>query len=144
MHKTFFINLNPIHSGQSKESIQKIKLRNFGHVSKIGSTLPTKYLSMDKNKFGQVLLLSTLPTYQKSLDIFELNLFYFQCYFLFHFQFRFQFYCSFSILFFLFSIFISSILFSMTFSILFSISFSILFLARATLFYKSVFCMSVS
>ena len=30
---------------------------------------------MDKNKFGQVLLLSTLPTYPKSLDIFELKLF---------------------------------------------------------------------
>ena len=28
---------------------------------------------MDKNKFGQVLLLSTLPTYQKSLDIFDLK-----------------------------------------------------------------------
>ena len=28
---------------------------------------------MDKNRFGQVLLLSTLPTYPKSLDIFELK-----------------------------------------------------------------------
>ena len=28
---------------------------------------------MDTNKFGQVLLLSTLPTYPKSLDIFDLK-----------------------------------------------------------------------
>ena len=36
-----------------------------------GSTLPTQQPSMDKKKFG--LLLSTLPTYLKSLDIFVSN-----------------------------------------------------------------------
>ena len=34
-----------------------------------GLTLPTWHPSMDKNKFGQVLLLSTLPTYPKSLNV---------------------------------------------------------------------------
>ena len=38
-----------------------------------GSTLPTYKPSMDKKKFGHVLLLSTLPTYPKSLDIFVSN-----------------------------------------------------------------------
>ena len=35
--------------------------------------LPTYKPSMDRKKFGQVLLLSTLPTYPKSLEIFELE-----------------------------------------------------------------------
>ena len=41
-----------------------------GTYFQTGSTLPTYKPSMDKKKFGQVLLLSTLPTYPKSLDIF--------------------------------------------------------------------------
>ena len=36
-------------------------------------SLPTKKPSMDKKMFGQVLLLSTLTTYPKSLKIFELK-----------------------------------------------------------------------
>ena len=57
----------------SKERIKKKKTTKFWTYVQIGSTLPPLYPSLDKNKFGQVLLMSTLPTYSKSLDIFELK-----------------------------------------------------------------------
>ena len=48
------------------------KLQKFEHMSKLGLPNLPRSLVWTK-KFGQVLVLSTLPTYSKSLDIFKLK-----------------------------------------------------------------------